>query len=335
MVNQSATERGASGSIAGIQILRALAASAIVAVHSSPNSTIVLASGVDLFFAISGFIMVHSSRQMFADSSQWKPFIVRRLFRVVPLYWLATMAFLPWAPDKSISLLFASLFFVPFHVAPTLNVGWTLNLEMAFYIIFAAFLFLPMRLAIICVSLSLVMVVISARLYQPVPALRTWGHATLLEFIFGMALAWWRQYDPQPRNLIAYFFLFAGLLGLLANFILLPNSFEALFPFFYGWWVRPLLWGLPTALLVAWAITADFRPQNLVARVAILIGDASYAIYLFHFLIFSILASLSLPASLLFSLGLSAGVLVHLSIERPILKRKRRIVRLVTDGQNH
>jgi exopolysaccharide production protein ExoZ len=316
-------ERGGSENIAGIQILRALAATAIVAVHCWPR-VVVLASGVDLFFSISGFIMVYSSRHMFTESGQWKTFMLRRLLRIVPLYWLATIAFLPWAPDKSPDLFFASLFFIPIHHFPTLDVGWTLNLEMVFYLIFAAFLFLPLRPAIVWISATLILIVISARLYQPVPTLRTWGHVTMLEFIFGMLLAWWRLNDPRPRQSIGYLFLLAGLLGLLVNFILLPDNFEALFPLFYEWWVRPLFWGFPTALLVAWAVTVNFRPQNVIARIGIFIGDASYAIYLFHFVVVQALASMSLSPWLLFTLAMSSGVLVHLLIERQILRAAKR-----------
>ena len=50
-----------------------------------------LAAGVDLFFVISGFIMVVSCWPEFGKPYAPRRFIVRRLVRIVPLYWLATL----------------------------------------------------------------------------------------------------------------------------------------------------------------------------------------------------------------------------------------------------
>src|SRR5258708_6315545 len=47
-----------------------------------------LAAGVDLFFIISGFIMVYSTDGG-TNVSPFK-FLERRLIRIVPLYWIAT-----------------------------------------------------------------------------------------------------------------------------------------------------------------------------------------------------------------------------------------------------
>jgi hypothetical protein len=51
--------------------------------------------GVDLFFVISGFVMVYSSERLFGQPGAPITFFVRRLARIVPLYWLAT-AVLVW-----------------------------------------------------------------------------------------------------------------------------------------------------------------------------------------------------------------------------------------------
>ena len=46
-------------------------------------------AGVDLFFVISGFIMVYPSNRLFAEPGGAKIFAWRRLSRIVPLYWCA------------------------------------------------------------------------------------------------------------------------------------------------------------------------------------------------------------------------------------------------------
>jgi exopolysaccharide production protein ExoZ len=48
--------------------------------------------GVDIFFVISGFIMVYTSVDLFGRPGAWRIFLTRRLTRIVPLYWLLTTA---------------------------------------------------------------------------------------------------------------------------------------------------------------------------------------------------------------------------------------------------
>ena len=51
-------------------------------------------AGVDLFFVLSGFIMVHASARLFGREGARAEFLRRRLVRIVPLYWLVTTVFL-------------------------------------------------------------------------------------------------------------------------------------------------------------------------------------------------------------------------------------------------
>ena len=106
--------------------------------------------GVDLFFVISGFVMVHASAEWFARPGARGVFVKRRLIRIVPLYWLATLLVFFGAllrPDlfnsttANVPELLKSLFFIPYrkesgHMFPMLFVGWTLNYEMYFYLFF-------------------------------------------------------------------------------------------------------------------------------------------------------------------------------------------------------
>jgi peptidoglycan/LPS O-acetylase OafA/YrhL len=78
----------------GLQYLRAIAALMVVACHfvityepelGGPRVYWLLNHGVDIFFVISGFVMMTSG----ADLSPGE-FVGRRLARIVPLYWLLT-----------------------------------------------------------------------------------------------------------------------------------------------------------------------------------------------------------------------------------------------------
>jgi len=107
------------------------------------------AVGVDVFFVISGLVIFLSTENK--QLPPWR-FLLYRLLRIVPAYWFYTvlMALLvvfarPVLPDQSVDAphVLMSLLFIPtenpggYGVYPTLNVGWTLNYEMLFYVLFA------------------------------------------------------------------------------------------------------------------------------------------------------------------------------------------------------
>ncbi len=84
----------------GIQALRFVAALLVVFTHSTfyvgerliPGFPVWSngAAGVDIFFVISGFVMVISSQELLARADGWRIFMMRRIARIVPLYWIAT-----------------------------------------------------------------------------------------------------------------------------------------------------------------------------------------------------------------------------------------------------
>jgi exopolysaccharide production protein ExoZ len=152
-----------------LQILRALAASLVVIDHSLvvlrdsgfdcarflPAGFLLGHSGVAAFFVLSGLIMVRQSAALFGERSGPLRFAYRRITRIVPLYWLVTLVFAAtlWrneAPHPHRQLLF-SLFFIPNYFAgftrlfPVFQLGWTLNYEMFFYLLFFLALYQPRR----------------------------------------------------------------------------------------------------------------------------------------------------------------------------------------------
>ena len=116
-------------------------------------------AGVDIFFAISGFVIVITASPDAENPESWSGFLWRRLVRIVPLYWLLTtvkLITLLISPDLaqhsgvSIGHVIASYLFIPAwnveHKAlPLLTVGWTLSYEMFFYLLFTFALWLQLR----------------------------------------------------------------------------------------------------------------------------------------------------------------------------------------------
>ena len=152
-------------------------------------------SGVDLFFCISGFIMMHTT---LGRPIRPATFLQNRLLRVYPLYWLLTLfslALYVIAPsafiDGSASLSHAilSLLLIAHFDAPVLRIGWTLVYEIFFYALFALTLWAtPHRRLPLLGALIIGLVALGALCAPESPVLQTYTHPFLLEFLAGAAV---------------------------------------------------------------------------------------------------------------------------------------------------
>ena len=346
--------------IGSIQILRALAALMVVLAHAQDDCAAEAAkaglafarsgllpwvAGVDLFFVISGFIMVLASERLFAAPGAAAAFLTRRVIRIVPLYWLVTAIMLVvfaalahhgQANQPSLAEVAASLGFVPYARAdgvprPVVPLGWTLNYEMFFYLVFAAFLTLRREAAVASVAACLVLFVALGALVHPqATALAYWSDPVVLEFVLGMALAlaYRRGLRLPPPLSLALAMLAVALLALdlahmakVAAFGVDPSGFA-----------RLLACGVPMAALFA-AIVLMRPPLPTEGRVATplaLLGDASYALYLFHPIVVVLARKAYLAAHLAPRLGFwplvaadmiaacALALAIHLLVERPV-----------------
>jgi len=286
-----------------VQLLRAVAAlvvlfghvaataAAMGAYHKAPMPT---GSGVDLFFAISGFIMVFASDRLFGQPGAGKTFLLRRLARVLPLYWLSTTTMLALlaigskgiAGLPSWSYVLSSYLFVPDRsfgsvggvAFPVLSLGWTLNYEMLFYLVFSAFIALPRRQATIGVLTALLALVLAGMATQPSSdILATWTQPIILEFGLGLIIGNALLDGRCLPSWLALLMMAAALAWLLADPFALttlrqtPND-----------WRRLCGWGLPMAAILAAAVLGPRELPAWSRPAAALLGDASYSLYLTH-----------------------------------------------------
>ena len=287
-----------------IQYLRALAALMVVAHHIFSTNLVDydgktgwLAGGVDIFFVISGFIMVQSTGGRDYAPAQ---FYLRRIIRIVPIYWIATLAVM-WNTEWDWLNAVKSLFFIPYvdpqtqSLMPILQPGWTLNYEMFFYLIFGMSLLLREKIRVFAVAACLMMLVLVGIVFQPAGASGFYTHPILLEFLLGMLIA---------RFGIKLPILFAPI-ALLA----IPHLWDAVE-------FRSLTLGLPAAIIVASLLSVERQ----IPKVPFLmrLGDASYSIYLFHLgalgLVAAVAGSYPMSPVLVLFAGLIMAALVGLSI---------------------
>lgn len=290
--------------------------------------------GVDIFFVISGLIMILTSGNKFGSKVNAREFIKRRLSRIAPLYWLFTalmvvaLAAVPGQLNHhapSIWQIVASLLFIPTAdtvgvYQPVLGVGWTLNYEMLFYVVFGTAMLWRRAIGIPIVFASLLVLIL---LGQVLPSgasglIDFWSNPITLEFLFGILVGIGLEHGKQLKRGTTITLATSGLALLwLASIV--------------GWTDPPLRWlavGLPATMIVAAAALGPQPAQSPMIRLFRLGGDASYALYLSHPFTINLVAVVwkRLPSggalafvivTTLVSLGV--GVLVHLLVERPLL----------------
>jgi exopolysaccharide production protein ExoZ len=348
--------------ICGIQVLRGLAACMVVIHHSTqrfanlvPGSSTPFwengASGVDIFFIISGFVMAISTLGREDKRHPAAVFLARRFIRLVPMYWAMTLLFITitlalqhHATDNiqvhtqiTFSAVLKSLTFIPYKsslgIQPILAVGWTLSFEVLFYLLFAAAL--ALRVSVIgWLTPSLLLLAGLSVFRSP-----TWPPVTvlfdplLLEFLAGLLLGYavLRGYRG--------FLMTSSLLGLFAlGFLLFAPAVTPV-------GLRVIVWGLPALLIVHAIVVMEPRWGKLLPRWALLLGDASYSLYLSHNMIMNIFFNLLiklhlagvghnnltyelLGATLCLFVTIAVALALYWFIEKPVTEMlKRRLVR--------
>ncbi|MBV8790440.1 MAG: acyltransferase, partial [Pseudolabrys sp.] len=242
-----------------------------------------------LFFAISGFIMVATSAKSFGVPNAPADFMRRRIIRIVPLYWLVTTVALAAAlvapslmkvPGNSIEYILGSYLFWPLvrltgEVRPLATPGWTLNLEMFFYVVFAVALAFRPRVGFTVLFATLGGLV-AARVAGVLPgvALNFWGDPIVINFLFGAAIG--IVYNKGVRLPAGWSLALTTVgFGMLFLHLVPPGAQD-------DFWPR-IVDGIPSVVvLFAVALGPQINESARAWRLPLSIGDASYSLYLVH-----------------------------------------------------
>jgi exopolysaccharide production protein ExoZ len=337
----------------GVQALRGLAALAVVFHHSLEESngaptafspdwlTTFGASGVDIFFVISGFIMLYTGFPNAGRPLSPGSFFFRRVTRIYPFYWICCLVMLgimvagflshhhlePSETALSLALLPSS--------RQIIGVSWTLVYEIYFYVLFAISLLFRSDLASAILTTAFIAIMrltgellnagtLQTFLTNPIPfefALGLW-----LAFAFMRTEAVGRCWHLPP----AYAALGVTLLAIAPLYVYhtSTNGLSGL--------PRVLAWGVPAVVITA-ASLSRLKPRGFFQRGMVLLGDASYALYLTHVFVMTGYAFTlkvefiyRLPqifvVPLVVLLAVAVGIAAHLIVEKPL----NRFVRLTT-----
>lgn len=300
--------------------------------------------GVDIFFIISGFIMIITTYSEKDSSSSFSFFLLKRFFRVVPLYWLIlgleiTRIAAQGKTIPSWQSCFASFFFIPYDsqrngiLRPFYEIGWTLNFEMFFYFVLAAFVSLGLARCFFLTSITLCLFIISSYAFSSTfLPLSIWGNPLMIEFVLGMVLG--VLYKLQIRISLVFFICILFVFSLFFCFFSendLNVSWKQINLFQMGF-QRLIFFGLPAFIICSGFCLCTNIFNKRLWKPFIFLGDSSYSLYLIHplllsgYFLFVFLFNLQLflPFNilLLFSIILSllGGLFLYILIERPFLR---------------
>lgn len=261
-------------------------------------------AGVDLFFVISGFIMVYVTTGRERGARSAGDFLLARASRIYPLWWLfaALMAIIfinvhgvPYHPEEfgktnhgELSYILKSIFLLPQAGLPVLGVGWTLIHEMYFYVVFAAFLLLPQRYLPSLLIFWGVFVILSyvggLSSTAPDTILHLITYPMTIEFIMGAFVGLvLTKYPPRLCWGLAILGISAFTLGL----IFFQNSDSETAGLWATLkWGRVICFGIPAALALYGLVGLELEEKMSFPRSIAFLGDISYALYLSHVLVF-------------------------------------------------
>jgi peptidoglycan/LPS O-acetylase OafA/YrhL len=338
--------------LTSIQAIRGFAAFAVLLYHTEALYTIYglhaaylhaftgLSMGVDLFFVLSGFIMVYVHRGDMGVPRRYRPYLQARLVRIYPLLWIVSLlAIASYAAhvgggrgDKlHPTQLICSLMLLPQSSPPLVNVSWTLVYEIFFYVLFGVVILSRAFGLALLVAWQLAVLATYCLGLDTAPTAMLYLRPIALEFGFGMVVG--GLITSKPRWLDAA----AVSWGCFACGVLLLGLFLA----------RPEIgprfatFG-PASALIVYGVAALERAGRLKSpRWLVHLGDASYALYLINFSVLTLVASLFVRlhlqrfapvlAPVLTLAGLAAGEILHMLVEKPL----GRVLRRVLPGGRH
>lgn len=276
-------EEAFSGKIESISLLRMIGAAGIALYHIGTFNSYIETpqAGVSLFFCISGFLMMYTTQK-----GGTKNFLVNRLIRIVPLYWLMTgatfaaMWLIPsvFSGGASITELIDSLFFIPYArgglktavvVRPIVGPGWTLFYDLWFTVIFALCMRISERLKGL-----LVVAVCTAML--PLQ----WKFPMERPFLYMISMPWWLSFATGVlsfyllkwlwnKKVPVYIRFIIGIVGLIALYLMFCLRLDMIRNAFLS-------------LIVLTCTVVLFRKAKMPHTINLL-GNVSFSFYLIHY----------------------------------------------------
>ncbi len=285
-MNQVQTQK-----INSIQALRGIACLFVILTHIEFIG--IGAFGVELFFCISGFIMMYSTKK-----KEQPHFLVKRLIRIIPLYYFITIItllailFVPSMFQEvhfEWSYFFKSLCFIPFDITgqytiqPLMRIGWTVNYEILFYLVFFCAMKINHKHRGIIASLLIILFTYIHKIisFNNIP-LYFYTNPIILEFVIGILIYYIYQFLQKKKD----YFLSHSYLSIIL-ILLIVSTFLYLCTLGVHAEIyeiqRVIHWCIPCAIIFLSSLLLEFYYQP--PKFLIQLGNISFSVYLMHYYI--------------------------------------------------
>ena len=306
-------------------------------------------SGVHLFFVISGFIIYHVHYHDSDHALNIPHYLIRRIVRIYPLYWLVFFVWGGWrvfaGRFDAYDFISNALFFSS-DKKLVVPVSWTLAHEMVFYCLFALFIAnRKMGYAVFGGWLTLLFANHLLDFSTALPA-----RLPNVLFVIGLAASLgfrtlFEHLGQAKREYVGAASLVLGGLLFLAT-IRYCSDLSGGRGEVIDVWGNALItlgFGLASALVLLSSLSDQLEGYLKNKRLPMLLGNASYSIYLVHFYIQRMAFNITKPVAFIWSaksqafadllllfvvlVPVAAGIVIHQKIEKPILATLRNLLK--------
>jgi exopolysaccharide production protein ExoZ len=280
--------------IVSIQFLRFVAAALVVLFHTTValeiyfagslpravvSNAVFGASGIHIFFVISGFIMVYTSFNSASDQFDARKFAFRRFIRIYPIYIIYSLVYIYFyhaiAAGKNLSIgqFFGSLLLLPGYSSLIIGPAWTLSYEVYFYICFGIAMTCGLTRGLLVLTVFYTAAMGASLIFDTSNQfVHLFTSSLLIEFLLGAWVGYATVCGVRVENRAANAMLALSVIGFLAGVI-----------FGLGRLPSALTWGMPSAFLVAGLVSRENNASvPLVIKKLSFLGDSSYSLYLLH-----------------------------------------------------
>lgn len=255
--------------------------------------------GVDFFFVLSGFIIFYTHHKDKPTKKNLITFFKKRVIRIYPTYWtIATIVILTYLFFNSVIIdkvpltfthIIATYTLLP-HIKRFIFPSWTLTEELYFYLLFGVLLFIPSvknRLVIftgIGITLFIGSLFVTKDVINKTPILLQQAFIVpyVLEFVGGCIGGYVFSYTRHTIRISYFIFISCISLGLLVLALPLQTS---------NWYIPLITFAFSLFIWASGSLEATYRLS--VNSFLLLLGKASYVIYLMHIFIFKIIEKVS------------------------------------------
>ena len=289
--------------------------------------------GVDFFFVLSGFIITYVHGVDIGVASKFQPYVLKRVIRLFPLIWIVVV---PWivlraiggANHDSFDTVLTSLLLVPSETEPVPLALWTLRHEVVFYAAFGLLiLWKPSKWLVASWIAACLCQLALSELGRPVEGLPSFFLSSFnLQFLLGAVVGYIHTHLKFRRSVWPF------VLGMTAVALALTvEGWLGLSRRGVGDYVSPiatawvLVLGLAFAVFLHGILCLPARASS--PRLFVMLGAASFAIYLVHIPAITILqrgvghlpSQLAVVSFVVLVTGsVAVGLLLHLFVERPV-----------------